>query len=172
MEISNNYTKEINDIFKDFWPEIYRFVYYKVQNKEEAEEITQEVFIRVYPKIKDKTIEKEKYKSYCYSTARNIITDLWRSRGRCPKFVHVDIGNGFEIADKRNEVEDRMVMKEAISKLKKDWRKVLELRIISGYSVQETAVAMKKSEGAVRSLQFRAVEALKNILSKGGYFDE
>lgn len=171
MEYSVNYTKEINEIFKEYWPEIYKFIYYKVQNKEEAEELTQETFIRVYPKIKEELIEKEKYRAYIYTIARNIITDLWRSRSKIPKTVYIDDENSKEIPDKRNEVEDKIVMQEAISQLKKDARQVLELRIIKGYSIQETAQKMNKSEGAVKSLQFRAVKSLKNILMKGEYLN-
>ena len=63
-------------------------------------------------------------------------------------------------------------MVEALSQLNPDYRKVLTYRIIEGWLVKEVAEKMKRSPGAIRSLQFRALQALKEILEKGGYFHE
>lgn len=174
MEYSKEHNNKINELFKIYWPEIYKFVYYKVQNKEESEELTQDVFARVYPKLRDGLIEDSKCRYYLYTTARNIINDLWRSRGRKPQIINIEDQDDREISipNKGSEVEDKMVIEEAIAQLTKDFRKVLELRIINGYSINETAKKMRRSEGAVKSLQYRAVQSLKNILTRGGYFHE
>ncbi|MDP1086143.1 sigma-70 family RNA polymerase sigma factor, partial [Klebsiella pneumoniae] len=70
----------------------------------------------------------------------------------------------------QQEVEDRLMVQKAMKQLSPDYRKVLTYRIIEGWPVNEVAKKMKRSPGAVRSLQFRALQALKETLEKGGYF--
>ena len=65
-----------------------------------------------------------------------------------------------------------MIIRQALGQLSTEHRRVLTLRIIEGWPVENVARKMQRSPGAVRSLQFRAVRALKEILEKGGYFDE
>ncbi|MDO9535960.1 MAG: RNA polymerase sigma factor [Bacillota bacterium] len=160
---------------KELWPRIYRFFYYKVQNREEAEELTQETFDRVYRKVKTGGIdEPEKLEAYTFIAARNLVTDLWRKRGRQFKSVSLEDlhDKGWDLPQQPQEVEEKMVIEEAMSLLNPDHQKVLTLRIIEGWPVESVAYKMKKSPGAIRSLQFRAVQALKEALQKGGYFNE
>lgn len=159
----------------ELWPRLYRFFYYKVQNREEAEELTQETLDRVYRKVKTgNIIEKEKIEAYTFAAARNLLTDLWRKRGR--EFVSISMNElqekGWDIPQQPQEVEEKMVIQEALKQLSPEHRRVLTLRIIEGWPVGSVARKMKRSPGAVRSLQFRAVRALKEILEKGGYFHE
>ena len=58
-------THEINfnEIYESLWPQVYKFIYYKVQNTEEAEELTQEVFQKVYRQLKKQNINEEKIKA-------------------------------------------------------------------------------------------------------------
>ncbi len=165
-------TKDLNDLIDNLWPEIYRFIYYKVQNKEEAEELTQDTFKRVLPKLKENKVEKEKIRAYVFQTARNLLKDLWRRRARNPKMVNIDEVQEGAVRDYSQERkhEDKIVIQEAMASLMEDYRYVIELRIVEGYSVKETALKMSRSQGAVRSLQYRAVQSLKEILEERGFF--
>jgi RNA polymerase sigma-70 factor (ECF subfamily) len=160
---------------KELWPRIYHFFYYRVQNKEEAEELTQETFDRVFRRIKKNSIhEEEKLQAYTFVTARNLVTDLWRKRGRQPGTVSLQEmqDKGWDLPQRQQEVEEKMIIRQALGQLSTEHRRVLTLRIIEGWPVENVARKMQRSPGAVRSLQFRAVRALKEILEKGGYFDE
>ncbi|MGI6317270.1 MAG: RNA polymerase sigma factor [Firmicutes bacterium] len=159
----------------ELWPRLYRFFYFKVQNREEAEELTQDTLDRVYRKIKTGSINgEEKIEAYTFAAARNLLTDLWRKRGRQFGSVSMDElrEKGWDIPHEPREVEEKMIIQEAMKQLSPEHRRVLTLRIIEGWPVESVAVKMKRSPGAVRSLQFRAVRALKEILEKGGYFHE
>lgn len=156
------------------WPRVYRFFYYRLQNREEAEELTQETFRRVFRQACEGGIrENEKQEIYLFTAARNLMTDLWRKRGRHPHLLSVEElqKKGWDPpGQEQQEVEDRLVVQKAMKELSPDYRKVLTFRIIEGWPVDEVAKKMKRSPGAVRSLQFRALKALKEILEKGGYF--
>ncbi len=173
-----NDTKKVSFLdlqLKKIWPKVYRFIYQWVQNREEAEDLTQETMRRIYPKLSAGEVESEKFEAYAITSARNTMREEWRRRMRRPREVSVEEmrGKGWEPAFSENEgMEDAMLVKHALNALKDDHKEILSLRIIEGYSCQETAIKMKRSSGAVRALQLRAVQALKKELEKGGYFNE
>lgn len=166
--------EELNLRADEFWPRLYRFFYYKVQNKEEAEELTQETFHKVFRQTGKDDIEQDKIEAYLFTSARNLLTDLWRKRGRRPGSLSVEElrEKGWDIPQQRQEVEEKLVVQQALRELSHDYKKVLTYRIIEGWSVEEVAKKMGRKPGAVRSLQFRALQALKTKLQEGGYFDE
>ncbi len=158
---------------EELWPRVYRFFYYKVQNREEAEELTQETLGRVYRKVKTGRIkEVEKIQAYTFIAARNLLTDLWRKRGRQISTISMSElqDKGWDPPQQPQEVEETMMIQQAMNELSPEHRQVLTLRIIEGWPVKNVARKMKRSQGAIRSLQFRAVKALREILEKGGYF--
>ncbi len=173
MEQQNISTKETLELqFKEIWPRIYRFFYYKMQNREEAEELTQETFRRILPQLEAGKVEPYKLASYTAAAARNLLVDTWRSRGRQPLTTSLEglKEKGWDYPEQATEVEEKLMVQQALKKLNEEHRIVLTYRIIEGWPVDEVARKMKRSPGAVRSLQFRAVKALKDTLEKGGYF--
>lgn len=161
-------------LLEQMWPRLYRFFYYKLQNKEEAEEMTQETFHRVYKKLDAGSMEEENMEGYVFTAARNLLTDLWRKKGRRCGTVSVNElqERGWDVAQQPQEIENALMVQQALSQLSPDYRGVLTWRIIEGRAVEEVARKMKRSPGAVRSLQHRAVAALREELEKGGFFDE
>jgi len=169
-------THEINfnEIYESLWPQVYKFIYYKVQNTEEAEELTQEVFQKVYRQLKKQNINEEKIKAYTFTAARNIVYDLWRNKGRRPKIVDIGTLNekGIEVEYDNQMMESNLVVEEALKNLSEEDREIITLRILEGYSVNEVSEILGMPTGTVKSKQFRALQKLKEKLSKGGYFDE
>ena len=173
MEQINISTKEVLELrFKEIWPRIYRFFYYKMQNREEAEELTQETFRCVWPQLEAGKVELDKLAGYSATAACNLLVDTWRSRGRQPLTTSLEglQEKGWDYPQQATEVEETLMVRQALKELNEEHRMVLTYRIIEGWPVDEVARKMKRSPGAVRSLQFRAIKALKDTLEKGGYF--
>lgn len=103
----SSFEMNFNEIYQSLWPQVYKFIYFKVQNEEEAEELTQDVFQRTYKQINRKVICKDKMKSYIFMAARNIVYDLWRKRGRSPKMIQLSKLNekGLQLEDENAMVE-------------------------------------------------------------------
>ena len=162
-----------DDVYRELWATIYKFIYYKVQNNEEAEELTQEVFRKVYLQVKEKKVDEDKIKAYTFTTARNTVYDTWRRRGDT-KIIHLDDLNEAALKSecKNQSIEDGLVVRAALNKLSEQDKRVLTLRIIKGYSVKEVSKILDKPEGTIKSLQFRALKKLREILAKGGFFGE
>lgn len=161
-------TRQIEDICKNTWEPLYRYIYYRVQNREEAEDITQETYAKALSYSKLKNIESDKYIAFFKTVALNIIRDKWRKSKKGGNKVNIEAVNPIEIAvdDITETTNQQLFIQNALEKLNNDQRQVIEQRIIKGYSVHETAIIMGKTEVNIRVLQYRALKNLANIIDK------
>lgn len=146
---------------------IYRFVYFKVSNKEEAEDITSEVFLKTWNYLMENT-EKEvvSFSGLIYRITRNGIIDFYRKKA---KINEVSLEEGVEKLsgvslqedmETKSDVDRLMIL---IKKLKQDYQEVLILKHIEELSIAEIAEIVGKSSVSVRVTLHRAVNKLKEI---------
>ena len=161
------HTEWVESLCIDTWKDVYRFIYYKVQNREEAEDITQETYARALAYFEKNDIKVTDYTNYLKTIAINILRDQWRSRSGKTAGISLEEAAPAEIAleDFTDRLDERTLLEEALAKLSKEQQTVITLRIIKGYSAKETAKLMKKRVGTVRVIQYRAVKALAELLS-------
>lgn len=148
------------------WEPLYRFVYYKVRSREEAEDITQETYVRALPRFKDGSVRADKYGGYLRTVALNVLRDRWRKNKR--RGIPVDFED-LSLADEAAEDPaeasvQKETVRDALNQLGENYRRVVDFRIIKGYSVAETAKLMDESEANVRVLQYRALQTLSALL--------
>lgn len=158
--------KTIEEICSETWESVYRFIYYKVQNRQEAEEITQETYARALTHLQKNETKIDKYTAYLKTVSLNVLRDKWRRNKRQGKLVDIEAVSPEEIAvdDITEASTQRELVQNALKYLKEEQRTVVELRIIKGYSAVETAKLMNKKEGTIRVLQYRALQNLAIIL--------
>jgi RNA polymerase sigma-70 factor, ECF subfamily len=158
--------KSIEQLCSDTWESLYRFVYYKVQNREEAEDITQETYIKAISYIKKNNVKIDKVISFLKTVSLNVLRDRWRKGKRSGIAVNLDDINQEEasVDDTVEDMVQREVIQNALKQLNEEQRTVIELRILKGYSVADTARKMDKKETNVRVLQYRALQNLNKIL--------
>lgn len=153
---------KVYDIFID---PIYRYVFYRVKAVD-AEDIVETVFLKVWEHLgKYKVSEKSSFSAWIFRIAHNLVVDYYRSTKN--KGVDELLET---IPDKKREHNpidmtqqglDRGVVKKAIFKLKKNYQEIIIYKFINDLSNKEIANILKRSEGSVRILQFRALKALK-----------
>lgn len=140
---------------------IYRFVYARVGNRPDAEDLTAQVFVRAVEQL-DTTRQPGQIAAWLYRVAQNAIADYWRAFYRLP-LVGVDhVAPGWEPADgvrPEPERDDRAAIRVNVllGGLPVRYRRVLELRFLQRLSVAETAHAMGISSGNAKVLQYRAL---------------
>ncbi len=155
----------IERLCADTWRELYSFIYYKVQNREEAEDITQETYVKAISFLNRNDVTILECKKYLKFIAMNVIRDQWRAKKRRSSINIEDVKpEEISLEDFSDSVTEKNRLEEAMNRLTKEQHTVIELRIIKGYTVAETAKLMQKKEGAVRVLQLRAVKALAKLL--------
>ncbi len=160
---SDNQQQKLQQWCHHTWPELYRYVYYRVQNREEAEDVTQEAYVRVLKKFTSP--DNLPPPGYLKTTALNLIRDGWRQQKTHGIQVPLE-----EVLLSCESGEDAIInensIRELMRQLPEDQHRVLQLRIVDGYSRAETARRMEKSEDAVRGLQYRAVQAMRSLMVK------
>lgn len=142
---------------------IYRFVYARVGNRPDAEDLTAQVFVRAVEQL-DTGREPGQIAAWLYRVAQNAIADYWRAFYRLP-VVGVDhVAPGWEPADegaapRPSAPEDRASarVQAVLRDLPDRYRRVLELRFLERMTVAETAQAMGITSGNAKVLQYRAL---------------
>lgn len=141
------------------WPDLYQFIYRRVQNRQEAEDLTQESYLRALGH--HGTDDAPPSPSYLRTIALNLIRDRWR-RQRV-RGVPVPLEEALLLRDEGDALDGALVRR-ALDGLPEDHRTVLWLRIVEGRSRAETARRMGRTADAVRGLQYRAVQAMRQRL--------
>ncbi|MGP9075976.1 RNA polymerase sigma factor [Geobacillus thermodenitrificans subsp. calidus] len=162
----DSYVNWIEQLCLSTWESVYRLIYFKVQNREEAEDITQETYVRAIPYLQKNRVPPDKQMAFLKTVALNIIRDRWRQHQRRGTTADLEAIAPKEVAseDPAEWSVQRIAIEKALNQLSKEQRTVIELRIIKGYSVAETARIMNKKETTIRVMQHRALQALNRIL--------
>jgi RNA polymerase sigma-70 factor (ECF subfamily) len=145
---------------------VFRHVRYMVPDRVDAEDITQDVFVKAWKSIQHYRWTGAPFVSWLIAIARNAVVDHYRSRKNLRRFEPTDDAD--TQPDPAFSMETRMgslEIRDAVMKLKGDKRKVIIMRFIDGFSHEEVAKALNKSEGAVRVIQFRALRELRQIVA-------
>src|SRR6202165_6075306 len=137
---------------------VYRFIYARVGNRPDAEDLTTQVFIRALPRLRLPAAIEE-IRSYLLATARTVLADHWRQHYD----VHLAVlDDGLPATapaplDRASDEEGIRRDNAVLAKLPDYYRNVLELRFLRGYSLRETAEAMGVSLSNAKVLQHRAL---------------
>lgn len=160
---------------------VYRYVYARVGDHQQAEDLTAETFVRALRRLDSFTFQGKDIAAWFVTIARNLVTDLRRSsRYRLELTTDEIVGAERDAGAERTGVpgssvaatpeqevlgreRDRRLV-EALRTLKPEQQECLVLRFFHELSVAETAAALGRSEGAVKQLQLRAVRQLAQVL--------
>ena len=155
-------------LYDHYQPMIYRFVLVKVGRREEAEDLTHQVFLSAWQNIKRYKNLGHPFSSWLYQIARNQVVDYYRSS---KKDISLDDGDPesfiSSIATEQMDISVKLAMEKvyaAIKKLSPDHADVVMLRFVEDVSLRDTAKALKKTEGAIKLMQHRAIKELRKML--------
>jgi RNA polymerase sigma-70 factor, ECF subfamily len=143
---------------------VFRFIYYRVGSRQLAEDLTSETFVRGLKAIQRFTWQGKDFGAWLTTIARNLIADHFKSSRSRLEIVSDDIPEGRVPARSTEEdvlslISNEMLF-EAVNSLPPEQRDCILMRFIQGMSIAETAAALKRSEGAIKQLQLRAVRSL------------
>ncbi len=155
-------------LYDQYVNQIYRFVYFKVGTREEAEDIVSEVFLKAWNYLQDKK-SVQSFRGLLYQIARNSIIDLYRSKSRNQESLlseEIDVGDNGEWSERMVEQLDNQDLIKSIKKLKQEYQEIVILRFIEQLSFQEISQITGKSMVAVRVTLHRSIAKLKSLLEK------
>ena len=115
---------------------IYRFIYFKVSSRQDAEDLTSEVFLKIWQYIAESDHEIENLRALLYRTARNLVIDTYRRKARADLVQDVEILDNIE--DERQQslltrVDIKLEMKSieaVLRQMKDEYREIIILRFV------------------------------------------
>ncbi len=140
-------------------PVIYRFIYGKVGNREEAEDITSQVYLKALNGL-DQSRDTASAQAWLFQVARTTIADYWRVFYRLRSSSLDDLlaaGWDHSPTTPGDSSNAEARAQHILASLTERYREVLTLRFLLNLSLKETAARMNLSEANVKVLQFRAL---------------
>ena len=159
------------ELYDSHYDAVYRYCYYRVGDAELAQDLTAEVFVRMVEKLHRFKVRGRPLLAWLYTIARNLTADLYREKGKVAHLA-LDEASALAAGDESDlaQAVDRSLRADclaaALDHLTEDQRRVILLKFMEGRSNGQVARILNKSEGAVKSLQHRALSALRRAIER------
>jgi RNA polymerase sigma factor (sigma-70 family) len=154
-------TQSATEIALDQLELVYAFIYSRVGNRADAEDLTQQVAMKAIPRLRQGS-PASAIRGYLFATARSVLGAFWSTRlGLSEAELREDLALAVpqvEPSEERVETVQRI-----LGELPDNYRRVLELRFLHGYSLKEVAAEMSSTVGAVKVMQLRALRAAAKL---------
>lgn len=155
---------ELYDLFVD---RVYRFIYFRVDKREDAEDLTEQIFVKALEKLPDYEEKGLPFEAWLFRVARNAVIDFYRTRK-----IHVPLQKAAEVessAPTPEEIAEHSLTKEWIMeklrRLPDNYREVLVMTYLEELSHEEISLILGKPVAHVRVLQSRALAALRQKIN-------
>ena len=150
------------ELYENNFERVYAYVLRRVGDRAETEDVTAEVFHHALENLKRFEWRGIPFAAWLYRIAANLISDRWQRNRReqtADEAEQIEAlpANSAEF----EEVERKATLFRLVNTLPAEQRRVVVLRFVEEKSIKEVAREIKKTEGAVKQLQFRALTALR-----------
>lgn len=145
---------------------IYRYIYYRVEN-EVAEDLTEDTFVKMWQNLDKYKKGVTPFASWAFRIAHNLLVDYYR-KNQSTDEIDDEIADPHErnLPDRQTNLKLTQVrLQKVIRKLPGNYQEIIILKYINELDNRQIAEVTGKSEGAIRILQFRALEQLRGFLS-------
>lgn len=153
-------------LYDHYLPRIYRFIFLKVSNRSEAEDLTHEVFLSAWQNLPNYKYAGFPFSSWLYQIAKNATIDFYRTNKKNLALESVPEEKIKLVSQSPEQLDAEMefnLIKKCLENLKPDYQDVVIMRFIEELSHEEIAASLNKSQGAIRLIQHRALKELKSL---------
>jgi RNA polymerase sigma-70 factor (ECF subfamily) len=168
IEAAQNDPSRFAELYENNFHRVYAFVARRVNDRDEAQDITAEVFHQALRNLGRFQRRGVPFAAWLLRIAANALADRWQ---RASRGVEVQAEDSLEERAESDvgdtaEVERRAILFQLVDRLPEDQRLVIVRRFVEQKSVREIAQELGRSDGAVKQLQFRALETLRGQVRK------
>ncbi len=157
-------------IYDSYIDQIYRFIYFKVGNSAEAEDLTSTVFLNLWTYLidTDKKKQVESVSGLMYTIARRLVVDLYRERAKAShtSLEDIEISVNESITENISTKQDADRLLQHMRTLKQEYQEVLHLKYLDELSTAEIARVLGKNQTNVRVLLHRATKKLQELFDQ------
>lgn len=159
-------------LYEKYVDRVYAYVYYRMGDAREAEDLTARVFYKALAHIPEYDQRGAPFAAWLYRIAHNMIANWRRDRGRHPE-LPLDRLVGLHTREatpqtQAEQAESQRVLLESIRRLPPERQHLLILKFVDDLSNAEIGKTLGRSEGAIKSLYHRTLLALRDELEKRG----
>lgn len=157
--------KQINldELYTEYYQKVFSYIYSRIQNYYEAQDISEDVFVKVVNKIDSFDESKSSISTWIFNITKNTLIDYYRKR-------HDD----YELLDNYDYLQEEPEISKteltdlslALEKLDEEERTIIVLRYYDGYSLKEIAKKMSLSYGITKLRHNKALDDLKKLLTQ------
>lgn len=165
--------RAFTELYKEHLRDVYSFLYYRLGNHHDAEDVSEQVFLQAYRHLPKALAESDgrSLRPWLIRIAQNLAINLYRDRSRKPQTPLETAGDFADTHDTEQLVAAREELAhvfEQVADLPDDRREALIMRFALGMDNHEIAVALGKSEGATKVLLHRSIKQLGEKLQAAG----
>jgi len=161
VEAAQRDLRRFADLYEAHFDRVYAYVMSRVRNRAAAEDVTSHVFHQALAALPRYEWRGVPFAAWLLRIASNAVNDHWQRSAR-------ERGNPAPepVANPDTEtIEHHAQLARMVRTLPADQRRVVEARFLEQKSIREIAQEMRRTEGAIKQLQFRALEALRAQMS-------
>ncbi len=152
-------------LYEHYYQDVYNFVYYRVSSTQVAEDLTSDVFLKALESIDSYTFRGIPLSAWLFRIARTTIALYYRDQPTLTatpldeRLLPTEVGPSDVFETKLTQKQ----LAQALSDLTEDQQQVVILKFVDGFTNTDIAQILGKSEGAIKSLQHRALSSLSRI---------
>jgi len=154
------------ELYEDNFERVYAFVARRVRERSDAEDVTAEVFHQALANLNRFEWRGVPFAAWLYRIASNAMADRWQRAAKERGDAAADDPPNYGASVNPEEIEDRARLFRLVASLPADQRRVVEMRFAEEKSIREIADELKRTPGAVKQLQFRAIQNLRAQMDK------
>jgi RNA polymerase sigma-70 factor (ECF subfamily) len=162
-------SKALAEIFDAYYERIFAYIYRRVGSPSQCEDMAGEVFLRLLEALKTDRGPRTNLLAWLYRVAHNMIVDHYRRQSKTATQPLEDWL--VSLPDNPTERVEREMLQEqirlAVSRLTQDQQQVIVLKFVEELTNAQVGMVMGKPEGAIKSLQHRALAALRRQMEDG-----
>ena len=151
------------ELYETNFDRVYAFVTRRVPRREEAEDLTGEVFHQALASLASFEWQGTPFAGWLLGIASHLIARRWQRSAREPE-ISADELESIGVPER---TERQAMFSQLVDRLPDDQRHVIRRRFLDQRSIRDIAQELGRSEGAVKQLQFRALENLRNQVRSG-----
>src|SRR5215467_4762958 len=164
IEAAQKDPRRFGELYERNFERVYAFVARRVRDRHEAEDLTAEVFQHALANLSKFEWRGVPFAVWLYRIASNAMADRWRQSSRLDRdpVSEDDLDHSHW-----QDIERRAALFQLVDSLPEDQRSVIVQRFVEQKSIKDIAQELGRSEGAIKQLQFRAIESLRARVGGG-----
>jgi RNA polymerase sigma-70 factor (ECF subfamily) len=163
IEAAQKDVARFGDIYERYFDRVYAYIARRVGDRDAAQDLTADVFHRALANIGKYESRGVPFAAWLFRIAANAIADKWKRAAKesgSPAGEEIDGGKSDWDAS-----EHRAQLFQSVQTLPAEQRRVIQMRFAEERSIRDIAQALQKTEGAIKQLQFRALQNLRDRMS-------